>query len=456
MNRIRPLLHCLIITLLLIAPQHLQAAVVPGAPLTLDDAVRIGLQRSRALEIARLDRDMAGEKIRETWAEVLPQISASSSYTRSLKSSILFFPESVFNPAAASTSFRSIPVSSDNAARASIDLRQTLIDWSAFAGIKAASIVRKMSDEAWRGAEATVVTDIKTAYFDALIAKEKLTIIEQSIARWEQARQDTRAMFRQGVVADIDTLQAWLSVENLRPDLMEAKNRVLTSTTTLKNVMGIPLDSTITPGGKLEVTAASYPAGSAEACREALDARPELRQLNYQVQAEGEKVNAARAEHFPLLSAFGKLETQTAFNDGTSLADSKWPVSSSVGLQLTMPIFTGFRNSSRVEQAKIGQLQSRTRYEELKAHIRAEVEIRLLNFRETQQRVEVQSKTISVAERSYTISRLRFKEGIGSRLELTDAELQLNKAKTNYLQAVYDNLIAATWLEKALGRRVAK
>ena len=450
MNRIRPLLHCLIITLLLIAPQHLQAAVVPGAPLTLDDAVRIGLQRSRALEIARLDRDMAGEKIRETWAEVLPQISASSSYTRTLKPSVLLMPPNQIFPTGV------LETSSDNAARASIDLRQTLFDWSAFAGIKAASIVRKMSDEAWRGAEATVVTDIKTAYFDALIAKEKLTIIEQSFARWEQARQDTRAMFRQGVVADIDTLQAWLSVENLRPELMEAKNRVLTSTTSLKNVMGIPLDSTITPGGKLEVTAASYPAGSAEACREALDARPELRQLNYQVQAEGEKVNAAQAEHFPLLSAFGKLETQTAFNDGTSWADAKWPASSSVGLQLTMPIFTGFRNSSRVEQAKIGQLQSRTRYEELKAHIRAEIEIRLLNFRETQQRVEVQSKTISVAERSYTISRLRFKEGIGSRLELTDAELQLNKAKTNYLQAVYDNLIAATWLEKALGRRVAK
>ena len=78
--------------------------------------------------------------------------------------------------------------------------------------------------------------------------------------------------------------------------------------------------------------------------------------------------------------------------------------------------------------------------------------MRVLNFKEAQKRIEVQSTTISVAERSYKISLLRFREGIGSRLELTDAELHLNKAKTNYLQAVYDYLVAGTQLEKALGR----
>jgi len=100
-------------------------------------------------------------------------------------------------------------------------------------------------------------------------------------------------------------------------------------------------------------------------------------------------------------------------------------------------------------------MQTRTRVEDLKANIRAEVEVRLLNFRESQKRIDVQSKTISVAERSYKISLLRFKEGIGSRLELTDAELQLNKAKTNYLQAVYDYLVASVQLDRALGRSQA-
>ncbi len=64
------------------------------------------------------------------------------------------------------------------------------------------------------------------AYFDALISRDQLKLIEQSIARWEESRKDTRAMFRQGVAADIDTLKAFLSVENLRPDLLQAESRV--------------------------------------------------------------------------------------------------------------------------------------------------------------------------------------------------------------------------------------
>ncbi len=450
MNRIKPRVFFLFFLLLLITQLPLCGVALSGAPLTLHDAVCIGLEKSRTLEIARLDRAMADQKIRESWSDVLPHISVSSSFTRTLKPSVLLMPPNpIFPTGVLQTSF-------DNAARASIDLRQTLFDQSAFAGIRAAGIVRKMSEEAYRAAEANVVTDIKLAYFDVLISKEQLQLLEQSIARWEQSRKDTRAMFRQGVVADIDTLKAYLSVENLRPELMQAENRVASSMTRLKNVMGIPVDSSVSLGGKLVVSEASYPSDIAAAYREAVEARPELRQLNYQVQAEGEKVNAVRAEHFPLLSAFGKLESQTAFKDGTPLSDANWPTSSSVGLQLTMPLFTGFRISSRVEQARIGQLQTRTRYEELKANIRAEIELRVLNVKESQKRIEVQSKTISVAERNYNISQIRFKEGIGSRLELTDAELQLNKAKTNFLQAVYDNLVASTQLEKALGRREAQ
>ena len=415
--------------------------------LTLDEAVRTGLEKSRILEIARLDRDMAGQKIRESWSAVMPQITTGITYTRTMKPSVLLLPNQSF-PGFPST----LTTSSDNAGHATLDVHQPLFNGSAIAGIRAAGIVRKMSEEAYRNAESAVVADIKISYFDALISKEQLSLIEQSIARWEQSRKDTRAMFRQGVAADIDTLKAFLSVENLRPDLIQAENRVATTMTRLKNVMGIPVDSNVKLSGKLELPSAAYPADINAAYREALDSRPDLHQLDLQVQAEGEKINAARAERFPLLSAFGKLESQTAFNDGIRPSDSRWPASSSVGLQLTMPLFTGYRISSQVEQAKIGQLQTRTRFEELKANIRAEIEVRVLNFRESQKRIEVQSKTISVAERSYSISRLRFKEGIGSRLELTDAELQLNKAKTNYLQAVYDCLVATTQLDKALGR----
>ncbi len=234
MNRIRYAL-LLILLPLLSASVALSGATPPeSTPLTLEDAVRIGLEKSRTLEVARLERQMAGEKIRETWSNVLPQVTAALSYTRTLKPSVMMMaPNPIFPTGVLETS-------SDNAARASIDLRQPLFNGSAFAGIKAASIVRNMSDEAYRSSEAGVISTIKISYFDALIAKEHLKLIQQSIARWEQSKKDTRSMFRQGVAADIDTLKAYLSVENLRPDLIRTTKRVENSMTMLKNAMGLP------------------------------------------------------------------------------------------------------------------------------------------------------------------------------------------------------------------------
>ena len=427
----------------------------PGQPkaeplsISLDDAVRIGLQHNRSLKIARLDQRMAGQKVRESWAEVLPHLSSTLTYTRTLKPSVIFLPSIIFGGTGGT---QAIEISSDNSSVASLNLNQNIFKLSAFAGIKAAGLVRQISDEAYRETNAEVVTSIRKAYYDVLIAKENRKLVEQSLARWKEARHDTDALFRQGVAADLDTLKAWLSVENLKPDLIRARNSELIAATKLKVVMGIDQDRPLALSDSLAFKKIDIPESIAAAYREALDKRPDVRSLSLQVETEDEKVMSARSAGMPVLSAFCQLEAQTQFNDDTALDKTRWLASSNVGLQLTVPIFSGFATSSRIEQAKIGRLQTRTRYEDLKAQVRADVEVRMSNLIEARKRIDVQSKTIAVAERSYRITMLRLREGIGSRLELTDADLQLQTAKTNYLQAVYDYLIAATELQKSLGR----
>jgi len=418
--------------------------------ISLEDAVQIGIKHNRDLEIARLDKQMAGQKVRESWAEVLPHISSGATYTRTLKPTVMFLPGSIFGlPDGGS---RAIEVSQDNSSMVSLSLSQTIFKLSAFAGIKAASLVRKISDESFRQTNAEVVTSIRRAYYDALIASEKQKLVEQSISRWELSRKDTNALFKQGVAADIDTLKAWLSVENLKPDLIRARNVVSVATTRLKTVMGIDQDIEIALSGSLVFHETDSPRDIAAAYGEALQKRPDVRSLSYQVEAENEKVTAARSEGMPTLSAFGSLDAQTQFSDKVPLDETRWPVSSSIGLQLSVPIFSGFGTSAKIEQAKISRIQTRTKFDDLKFQVRAEVEVRLTNLVEARRRIDIQFETISVAERSYRITRLRLREGIGSRLELADAELQLNTAKINYLQAVYDYLIASAELEKTLGR----
>ena len=175
MNRIRAILLFLLLVVLCTATSFRHAAAAPVEPksITLDEAVRIGLERSRSLQIARLDRDMAGQKIRQTWSEVLPQITSSFTYTRTLKPTVLLLPDQGF-PGFPTK----LETSSDNAGHATLDVRQPLFNLSALAGINAAGIVRKMSEEAYRNTQAAVVADIKISYFDALISKGALPVID--------------------------------------------------------------------------------------------------------------------------------------------------------------------------------------------------------------------------------------------------------------------------------------
>jgi len=417
--------------------------------LSVDQAVTTGLKRNRTLEIARLDREMAGQKVRESWSGVLPQLSSGFEYTRHIKPAVIYFPDLA---GATPGNLTALEISSDNAMTASLSLSQKLFDYRAIAGIRASSIVKQISAEAYRQAMADVIGDIKTAYYNVLIAEEQVTILEQSMKRWEKALRDSRALFSQGVAADIDTLKAFLSVENIRPDLIQARSRAAVARTEFKNVVGLdPLES-VRLTDSLVYRPGDVPDDFARAYEEAIASRPDVRQLELQVEAEGENVSAARAEGYPSVTAVGQLQTQTQFDDGTRLGDTDWPVSSSVGVQVSLPLFTGFGVSSRVEQARIGRMQTETRLEELKADIRAEVQTRLSRLLESRSRIEVQQRTIRTAERSYEITLLRFREGIGSQLELADAELQLNKARTNYLQAVYDYLVARIEYDKSLGR----
>jgi len=453
-NRRQYLIYLVVAIVLALFPSFIVASgedAVKGqlVTLSLDEAVFTGLDLNRDLEVARLDRDIARQKVREAWAGVLPQLDAGFDYTRTLEPSVIYFPDIIGGDP---TRFTPLEISQDNAMVASLSLSQPLFNMKAIAGIKASSRVRKISMEAYRQTEAEVISDIKIAYYNVLIADKQVTILEQSISRWETALRDSRALFREGVAADVDTLKAYLSVENIKPDLIQARNNSVITRTQLKNSIGIDPESSLVLSDSLVYSKGEYPDDVSAAYTEALSARPEIRRLELQVDAEAQNVNAVRAERFPAINAIGQLQAQTQFNDDVALKDTDWPVTSSVGLQVSLPIFTGFRISSQVEQAKLGRLQTMTRLEDLKADIRAEVEMKLSNLQESQQRIDVQSRTIRTAERSYEITLLRFREGIGSQLELADAELQLNKAKTNYLKAIYDYLVARIQYDKALGR----
>jgi outer membrane protein TolC len=172
--------------------------------------------------------------------------------------------------------------------------------------------------------------------------------------------------------------------------------------------------------------------------------------LMIQAELDKQQQKVASSYYLPVVSLVGQYQEQSQTNN-FDYGNANYPGSSFVGLQIAVPIFTGFRTHAKVRQASLAKDQSALLLEQRQQQLRADVHHALSNSREALLRLESTAVVEETAELSYTIIQYRYKGGIASRLELTDAELALSTAQSNYLEAVYDYLSAQIVINKLRG-----
>ncbi|GAB3768655.1 TolC family protein [Spirosoma horti] len=429
-----------------LSPESVKAQV---RQLTMEHAVTLAIDKNRDLQVATLETAKATQKVQEARGYALPTVAASAQYLYYFNKQVSFLPGSFVG--LGDDQLATFRVGGSNAFLGGVAVSQPLFQTSVRSGIRVAQIDGLATDQALADVRATVVTDVRKAYLDVLITQEQLRLQQQSIARNEQALKDARSLLAQGRASRVDTLRAYVTLENLRPTLIQLTNRIGITKTVLKRTVGLDEREEVELQDSLRYDDALFVSPSTDAFLDVVQARPEVRRLELVEQLNREQIVLQAAEKQPKLAAIGLVQAQSQANN-LRLGDYRWPVSSYVGLQLSVPIFTGFRTNSRIQQAQITRRQSETQLANLKEIVRAQVKISQANVQEARLRIQTQQQTISVAELGYRITRDRWKQGIASRLDLTDAELSLTQAKSNYLQAVYDYLVAVVGLDKVLGR----
>jgi hydrophobe/amphiphile efflux-1 (HAE1) family protein len=420
---------------------------------SINDAVAIGLENNKQLKAAYFDKEINDYKIKEAWGNAFPEIKFGGQYVRNIEQAKMLFPFTV-DPdngyLMITDQLQPISLGLANNYQGVITAQMPLYQGAIYAGIRGARILNKISEESIIQTKANVISGIKKAYYNMLIAKEQYELLDQSIKRGEQALHDVRLLYKQGLASDLDTLRAYVTVENIKPSLIKAESGIAVSESVLKNAMGIALSEKI----ELADSLSYYPQDDYDfesLYEEAEMRRPELKLLDLQLQSDDEYINYEFSQHMPSLAAFGQYKIETE-SDKFKVSDLDWRTSSYVGLSLSVPIFSGLRTYSRVEQAKIEKKKTAVQIEDAREQISTEVKVNIYNYIETKKRIESQSKTVEAAERSYNMTRSRWLKGVSRQSELFDAELSLTQAKTNFLQAVYDYLTARVELEKAIGR----
>ena len=432
-------------------------------------AMSEALVNSRTVTDAEYNLRIADQQVREAWASAMPEISGYASYTRNLLKPKLVFE----NPVTGEEEEFSIGL--DNTWDLGFSATQPLFEYSVFVGVGAASRYRALEEERLRGTTQQVVTAVRQAYFDALLSESELRLLEQSIERVRQTLEETRALYRAGLTSEYDVLRLEVEYANVAANLQRARNAVAAAKRTLLVEMGYDPDESVALEGSLEdvdpetleantaenielIALAGVPGVLESAIADLLQAsdeyRTDLRQLRANIRLEEARVQVEKSEFVPRLSLFGNYNMTVQDNGSLNFFgyDQGYRINTSaVGVRLDVPIFQGFRRFARVAQAQAMVRQNETRLERAVQDATNEVRTLFAAVGEARERARSQHQAVAQAERGYEIASVEYREGIGSQLQMTDAEEALRQAQFNYARAVYDFLTARALLELAIG-----
>ncbi len=415
--------------------------------LSLQEALSLTLSNNRDIKTTALNVDRSQQQIIIARSQQKPVVGINGQLAHYFKSPAFF-------------GFGNAPAGSDkipygrfggkDQVAATLFVNQPLYNAGIQPAIQQAKIQEHQNRLLVTGIQTDIAALLKQTYIQVLVLRERIKLQQESLARNEKALKDAKSLLLQGRALRVDTLRAYTSVKNLEPGLLKLSYAVQVGKQQLKTLMGIDSTQEIELSDSLALPAANNLLTEEEVYNEARLHRADLKALDMQQQVAEQQIKLAAANMKPVVSLNAQylLQTQTSqFN----YFNAYYPSTPFIGAQVTVPIFNGNGNKARVKQAKIEKDQSQIRslnaYEQLKAEVKQVV----ADVSETAARIQTSANVKETALLSYDITQYRYAKGVASRLELTDAELSLTTAQSNYLEAVYDYLSARIALEKSMG-----
>ena len=296
-----------------------------------------------------------------------------------------------------------------------------------------------------------ILSKVKQTYWQILVLEERIKLQRESINRNSRVLQDARSLFIQGKGLRVDTLRAYTAVKNLEPDLLKLNFAVETSKLQLKSLIGIDSLQDIQLTDSLVLPSPSSIPVEEEVYEAAKQNNPNYRMLTLREQTSEQQASIASAARLPVVSAVVQYQLQSQTNN-FEYGNGYYPSSSFVGLQVSVPLFTGLSNQAKVQQARMSKEQATLTSKHAHEELHAIVHHAVADSHESLARLKTSADVKETAALSYGIVQYRYKRGISSRLELTDAELELSTAQSNYLEAVYDYLTARIALDSLIGK----
>ena len=286
--------------------------------------------------------------------------------------------------------------------------------------------------------------DVKNGYYSVLRAQAFVRVNEAAVAQAQEQLRVTEAQLRAGVAAQFDVLRARTQLDNNRQALISARNQVNISKNAFVNLLGIDPSTPVTP--EAPAVPALPPLDEGGLLTTALSQRPEALQADTNILKSQKNIRLARRNLEPYLNA-----NLTGAFDGSRSVSGSDRASGAVGVTLTFPLSDGGATRAAVDVARSDERQALIQKDQFVRGIKAEVQQSIIAVRDANERAEVAGNTVTQAREALRLANVRFRAGVGTQLEINDAQTALTQAETNAVNAQYDYLSALARLSRATG-----
>jgi TolC family type I secretion outer membrane protein len=414
------------------------AAAKPTGPLrlTIQEAVELALRQQPTIRSAQQSRVAAEARVPQAQSPYYPRLDwvaslgSSKAYSSSLDRSVR-------------SDFTST----------SIQARQLIYDFGkTAAAVDEARANSRGADSELERVREVVVQNARQAYFGLLQARRLVTVADANLARSELNLRSARGFFEVGTKPKSDVTKAEVEVANARVLVIRARNNVRLAETTLANALGLDASVAVEVEDILVYEPVSLDRDALVA--EAVGNRPELRQGQARLDAARAQAAGARAGYWPELSLTGSLGTSS----GDALVGVDGFVVPAFGetwtlaANLSWNLFSGFFTLNRIKETEALIETARANVEALELQVRLEVDQAYISVVEAAERIGATAKAIESARENLRLAQGRYDAGVGTILDLTDAQLSLSNAEADNVRALTDYRVGLAVLDRVVGR----
>jgi outer membrane protein len=411
------------------------------------DCVNYAYQHQHDVVNANLDVTSAEYHVRETIGQGFPQINGTANFLDYLIIPTTLIPGSFVGQ----TGNIKLKFGVTYQSTLGLTATQIIFDPSYIVGLQGRKTYKQLYERSYTRSKIEANVNVTKAYYQVLVSTEQLKLTDANINQLKQQLDETVARNKQGFVEKIDVDRITVQYNSLVTTRENTLRSLGIYYELLKFQMGMSVDAVLVLKDKLEdikLDASTVdPAHDTTAYRN----RIEYNLLETQEKLNEYDVKLKKGQFLPKLTANANYSASYQNNGFSNLYSENFP-SSYVGLTLTVPIFTGWQHVNQLRQSKITVLKSQNDLYDMKNTVNLQVDEAKISYINGLQTLNDQKKNMALAEEVLRVAKIKYEQGVGSSIEVTQAQTDLTQADNTYIQGLYDALVSKVDLDKAYGR----